>query len=304
MRMRSCLAAACAAFALSGAPAFAQDAPPAASADDPVELGDVIVNGTLETMTRRFVDIVSAPAVNRGLARWRRGVCVGVLNAREDIARPLVDHVSRMALEQGVTPGDPGCRPNVIIMFTDDPQGLTTTAVEEQRRKFRLGVGGLDRGTEALRQFQQSDAPVRWWHVSLPTNAQTGGPGIRLPGDEYAPTIASDGRVNRGRNVRDDMFGVYIVVDINGVVGIGLPQLADYIGLVTLAQVDPEGDTSQYATILNLFDDPDGTAGLTDWDRAYLRALYTGPNERVRSNEQTYQLLRNLRREREEPVAN
>ena len=52
--------------------------------------------------------------------------------------------------------------------------------------------------------------------------------------------------------------------------------------MVTLAQIDPEADTSRYASILNVFDDPDASAGLTDWDQAYLMGLYDA--ERTRKN--------------------
>ena len=45
--------------------------------------------------------------------------------------------------------------------------------------------------------------------------------------------------------------------------------------MVALAQVDAEADTAAYPTILNLFADPaSAPAGLTDWDRSYLTALY------------------------------
>lgn len=284
-----------AAFAIQSAPP--QDPPTAA--EDPVALEDVIVEGSLKTLTRDFVDEVGAPAQRRGLARWRGGLCIGVANVGQEIAQPLVDHVSRMAMEQGLRPGDPGCRPNVMVMFTADAKGLATAAVEADRAAFHLGVGGLDRGNPALRAFQETDAPVRWWHVSMPTNAQTGARAIRMPGDESAPYVASDGRVNRGRWIRDDLRRVFVIVDIEKVSGLSLPQLGDYIGLVTLAQVDPVAETDRYETILNLFDDPDGYPGLTGWDRAYLRALYTGPSQRIRNSEQTYQLLRNLRKDAE-----
>ncbi|MDP2117219.1 MAG: hypothetical protein Q8J71_07465, partial [Brevundimonas sp.] len=104
------------------------------------------------------------------------------------------------------------------------------------------------------------------------------------------------GLVNRGRWIRDDLNKVIIVVDLDRIDGVMLPQLADYLALVALAQVDPDGDTSRFSTILNLFDDPEGSPGLTGWDRAYLEALYGGPSERIRNSDQTRELLRNLRR--------
>ena len=290
-------------IALLAALVLVQDPPatPAAPQEPPaVALEDVVVEGQrLEQLTRKFVDEVSAPSRNRGLARWRGGVCVGVTGIRQDIAQHIADHVSRVALEYGLRPGDPGCSANVLIVFAEDGQSLGEAMVERRRRIFHLGVGGLDRGNAALDDFRFSDRPVRWWHVSVPTNAETGQIAIRMPGDETSPGVRGEGLINRGRWVRDDLNKVIIVVDGAHVDGVGLPQLADYLSMVALAQVDPEGDTSGFSTILNLFDDPLDSPGLTGWDRAYLDALYDGPSERIRDSDQTRQLLRNLRRDRE-----
>lgn len=289
-------------IALLAALALVQDpapvAPPSAQEPPAVALEEVVVQGRrLEELTRQFVEEVSAPPRNRGLARWRGGVCVGVTGIRQDIAQNIADHVSRVALEYGLRPGDPGCQANVLIVFAEDGQSLGEAMVERRRRVFHLGVGGLDRGAAALDDFRFSDRPVRWWHVSVPTNANTGEVAIRLPGGD-APQVMGEGLLNKGRWVRDDLNKAIIVVDGDHVDGVGLPQLADYLSMVALAQIDPEGDTSRFSTILNLFDDPEGSPGLTGWDRAYLDALYTGPSERIRDSDQTRQLLRNLREAR------
>lgn len=291
--------AALAALALMQAPPQTLHAP--APQEPAVALEDVIVEARrLEELTREFVSEVAAPPRNRGLARWRGGVCVGVVNIRPEVAQALADHISRIAMEYGLRPGDPGCRPNILITFADDAQALSQAMVESRRRTFRVGVGGLDRGNVALRDFHQSDRPVRWWHVSIPTNAETGTPGIRLPGEE-APRVRGEGLVNQGRWIRDDLNKVIIVVDINRIDRAMLPQLSDYLALVALAQVDPDGDTSRFSTILNLFDDAEGSPGLTGWDRAYLEALYGGPSERIRNSDQTRELLRNIRRASAQP---
>lgn len=295
-------------IAVLAALALVQDpapvAPPATQEPPAVALEEVVVEGRrLEQLTRDFVDEVSAPPRRRGLARWRSGVCIGVTGIRQDIAQAVADHVSRVALEYGLRPGDPGCRANVLIVFAEDGQSLGDAMVERRRRIFHLGVGGLDRGNAALDDFRSADRPVRWWHVSVPTNAETGQIAIRMPGDEESPRVRGTGRLNKGRWVRDDLNKVIIIVDGGQVTGVGLPQLADYLSMVALAQVDPEGDTSRFSTILNLFDDPGGSPGLTGWDRAYLDALYTGASERIRDSDQTRQLLRNLREARAEEDA-
>ena len=55
----------------------------------------------------------------------------------------------------------------------------------------------------------------------------------------------------------------------------------DYAAMVVLAQVDPRADYSDQPTVLNLFGDPQNVTGLTDWDRAYLQALYEAEPDRA-----------------------
>src|SRR5690242_18650002 len=100
------------AFALAAAMVAPQDPPRAApqtpptAAEAPVRLEVVVVEARrLEDLTRDFVAEVAAPARRRGLARWHRSVCVGVVNLRADAARYMADRVSQVALELGLEPG-------------------------------------------------------------------------------------------------------------------------------------------------------------------------------------------------------
>jgi hypothetical protein len=58
-------------------------------------------------------------------------------------------------------------------------------------------------------------------------------------------------------------------------------QLADYLAVVSLAQIDPKTDPRQFDSILNLFSNPAPCSGLTDWDLKYLQALYGFDQKRV-----------------------
>ena len=71
-----------------------------------------------------------------------------------------------------------------------------------------------------------------------------------------------------------------IVVDATKLTGTTWQQLADYLGVVSLAQIDPEANPAAFDSILNLFSNPRAYSGLTDWDRAYVRALYDFDQER------------------------
>ena len=65
-----------------------------------------------------------------------------------------------------------------------------------------------------------------------------------------------------------------IILDVDQVSRVSIRQLADYLAMISLTQVDPDADTGAYVSVLNVFDDPASTDGLSDWDEAYLHGLY------------------------------
>ncbi|MGH7026927.1 hypothetical protein [Brevundimonas sp.] len=278
-----------------------QVAPPAATQATPeeaVRLEDVVVTSRrLRDEAGAFVEELAAPPPNRGLARWRGAVCIGVVNLSESVARPLIDHIATVANAYDVRIGAPGCSPNVVIIFTDDAPGLATALVSREPGAFRVGWSRkLDRGKEALDAFQVSDGPVRWWHISMPVIGATGRRAIRMPGDEGPIYVPGEGRVNNGRPISDQLSKVMIIVDMTKVEGTSLPLLGDYLAMVALAQVDPEGDTGRFDTVLNLFDGHGRAAGLSGWDRAYLSSLYGAHWERVDPYTHASAIVRDLRR--------
>lgn len=265
------------------------------SADDPaapVSLEDVEVTGRpLDSLIRNFVDEVAAPNRGRSLARWNDRICVGVANLRNEPAQYIADRVSTIAEDIGLTPGQPGCTPNIMIVASDDATTLAQTLVTERRRAFRLGGAGMDQGGVALRAFETSDKPVRWWQVALPADSETGQPATRMPGEcrdpcdkplDYAPIVSSIYASRLSTQIVDNLIRTIVILDVDQISGVSLVQLADYIAMITLAQIDPEADTSGYASILNVFDAPEAASTLTDWDTAYLQGLYDA--ERSRKN--------------------
>lgn len=246
------------------------------------QLEDVVVEGrALEEVVSDFVTEAAVPARGRGLARWHGDICAGVVNLRSDAAQYIADRVSQVGLDLGLNPGEPGCRANIIIVFTDDAAGLTARLAEEHRLAFRSRAGGMERGDVAFAEFVESQRPVRWWHISMPTDAETGQRAIRLPGEvnnfgvPAAPEIRVFAASRLNTQIRDDMKKAMVIVDVDELGRVSLTQLADYIAFVSLAQVDPNADIGAYDTVLKVFDQP-ATApdGLTDWDRSYLTSLY------------------------------
>jgi len=240
----------------------------------PTELETVTVDGRrLSDTIERFVDDIVAPPVGRGPSRWHRKVCVGVANVRRDAAQVIIDRVSGIALEAGLEPAEPGCSPNILVIATSDGQAMARGLVEVRPRVFLPFYAGGSRSARALERFQATDAAVRWWHVGIPVMRDTGEAAVRLPGNPVAPRVREDGSRLTTR-VQNTLMRAFIIIDLDRMDGVTFQQLGDYIGMVAMAQIDPDAETKPYDTILNLFAGPGTGQGMTAWDRAYLASLY------------------------------
>jgi hypothetical protein len=259
---------------------------PLASAQE-VSVGeDIVVSGRdLREAARAFVGEIAAssPGADQ-MARWDRAVCPGVVGLRDGAqARFVADRIGQRAVSVDLRAPDPGCRPNIWVFFTNEAGELAETLASEYRDfvGYHGNVANVTMGREALQAFVETDRPVRWWHVSQTISADGEALGEPDPagseGVNGIPVTRTYGGRLRG-NTRQDLSRVVVIVDVDGLDGMRLDALADYIAMVSLAQVSTAADTSQIPTILNLFSGAGSGAlaptEMSDWDVAYLRALY------------------------------
>lgn len=248
-----------AALTLAGVGHVRAQTPPAeAAAQEPpaTAVEDVIISR--ETLTERaetFVDEVAAPVRQMGLARWARPACFGVVNFSPDAARRIADQLVARADELGLPAGELDCQPNVFIIGTDDAPGVARGWVDRNPGAFRPRVSGTAGRPSDLRRFVSSDAAVRWWHISIPIHFDifTGAtqPAVGLPGGE-APQLRVYSVSQHASRIRDDLVKVMVLVDVEKLGPVTVDQLCDYLLMVAYAQIDPDGDTATYDTILNL----------------------------------------------------
>lgn len=259
----------------------------------------VVITARKPAETKNYVAQVTAPPHGtEQLARWNDRICVGVSGVREEQAQFLADRVSKRAVEIGLRSGKPGCSPDITILVTTEPEPLIGAMQEKYANIFAVSsekrVGTL--GGAAFEQFKTEARPVRWWHVSETRGAD----GSRISGEARqgisdgvtgAPTVRSEGSRVRSAT-RQDLSHAVIVVDANLVQGVSMDSLGDYIAFVALMQADPNGNTTDIDTIMNLFRADMGdkrATQLTDWDKDFLRALYSMPrNTASLSQAQSY----------------
>ncbi|MGH6978281.1 MAG: hypothetical protein ACRED4_03160 [Brevundimonas sp.] len=288
-----------------------QEAQNAQAASIPAsEVDEVVVVGTRQgEAAQRFVDEVSAPIDGRKLATWQGAVCVGASGLEADISQALADRVSDWAYSLGVRIHKPGCRPNIFVLVTDDAKMAAEEMVSARPRNFVTGAASSDRGPRALDAFRDSDRLIRWWQVSLPVNPDTGYAAVRVPGvpppsfgEIRGPSDLGSWGINTFASrlideTRDDLSSVTIIVDIRAFERGTFTQVADYISMVALAQIDPEA-APPTSSILNLFSDAsDAPPSMSAWDQGYLRSLYESEQQSASPRANAAQVADRLARE-------
>lgn len=246
----------------------------------------------------RFVEKATASPRGRPLARWRKPVCISAANFQPDYARALLDRIGLRMVQAGLDVQEEGCRPDLMIIGTTDGRALARILVEQNESGFRPSRANTDLGSAALRAFRESDRPIRWWHVSLPVSADTGEVAIRLDGEDPPHINVRDASRLRS-NVRDDLSRVIILVEparLSGIVG---TALADYLAFVSIAQVDPDHEMTDYSTILNLLYEPTAYTEMTEWDQDFLAGLYSVTQPRVHAGQQSRDISNAVVRQRE-----
>ena len=291
--IRTVALAAAMAAALMAMPATAQTTPPDSESK-------VIVTGrTPEEAVRDFVAEVGAAPNNANLARWGDTVCVGVYNLAPRYAQDLIDRVSLVGAAIGIEPGEPGCKPNVLIMADQNTDELVARLVQDHLRKFLPpNTDDANLGRAALEKFKNSDAPVRWWQVSQTVLSDTGEAVAR--GD----TVRVRGSGRLVSNVRQDISHILIVLDVNRIGTISFAALSDYVAMMALAQIDADADTRDFPTVLNLFarDTSNRSTRMTQWDLDYLTALYETPGNAAGAGREANRIARKMLQEQQTPA--
>ena len=98
-------------------------------------------------------------------------------------------------------------------------------------------------------------------------------------------------------NAVSTISSVIEIVDTGGMKGFKIGQMADYIAMVGLAKFNLDADFGAAPSILRLFQGTDDAkpSSLSDWDAAYLKALYhTRQSSRLQSELIRQSMLRDI----------
>jgi hypothetical protein len=313
------LAATAAAVGDSAPPASGDTAPPASSDAVPpasayavpraprsvgtVAPGDVPVAAevearrlTLEKQVKAFVAEITHRVDDESIPRWRRPLCPLVAGLSRDQGEYVLSRLSSVALAAGVPLGKSSCRANFYVVVTNEPAAVVRAIKKRNSAMF----GGA--APSVVRRFIERQVPVRAWH-NLRFEGPAGNPAITSGPRDYTHSVGRGGIPTRlDRIFVQTIYSTIVVVDGQHVAGLEVRQLADYVAMVGMVDLADFADTSGVPTILRLFADRTAAPrGLTEWDSAFLGAVYDTRQEDVlQRSEISRRIVRDLGRSVEE----
>jgi len=237
----------------------------------------------LEREVNEFVFAVAVRSVHDSLSRWNTPVCPLVAGLPKEQGEFVLARLSQIATAAKAPLAGEHCTANFYVIVTSQPELLLKKWQARDRRMFdtRNGMG-------SLRRFLDTPRAVRvWYNVGL---ASTDGNPITSDSLAGALVGSSVGlnllmadiptnTVRMGTRLRysavRSLSSVIVIVDANSVRELNFGQLADYVGMVGLAEVNQDAEVGPVPTILRLFrTSPDPPQGLSAWDQAFLGSLY------------------------------
>jgi hypothetical protein len=296
----ACAAAAATLLALFPCGARADTAATAATDNRPVtksgnsSANTVTVNAQrdraeLQRKVNAFLSSVLVHHSDWALARWDQAVCPLIAGLSRDEGEFMLARLSAVVRAAGAPLAPEKCSVNFFVVLTPEPAVLL---MKWRRRDPRLFDNTY--GEAKVKRFINTPRPIRVWYNA----AFVGSDGTTFYADSLPGTTAAGiggmgqetypiNRSARGsRLLYDDVpaiSSVIVIVDSNRVKGLQFGQLADYIAMIGLAEVNLDKNLGDAPTILHLFAAAAAAqqASLTPWDRAFLKALYGTPQEDV-----------------------
>lgn len=225
---------------------------------------------------------------SESLMRWDHPVCPLVAGLTRHQGEFVLQRVSDIARSANAPLGRETCKANLFVIVAQTPDVFLKLLWRRRPLLF-----DTRNGVEPVKRFIETPRPVRVWYNSQDIGADgdleasfsvvlAASAGLGMGALEY-PTFAAPSSLGSRltRQVVRNISSAVVVIDAKQIEGLNFGQLADYIGLVGLAQINLDRNLEQSPpTILRVF----GTAGtspleMTVWDRALLHSLYSTPQK-------------------------
>jgi hypothetical protein len=251
--------------------ALADTPPPADAHKAAVDSATVVAprdRAALENDVRNFVNALVTKPGDESLARWQLQIplCPLVAGLPASDGEYILTRVSTVARMVGAPLAPEHCKANLMIVVTSDPEGVLKAW---SKRDVRMFGEEADQGSTKVREFKAS-APIRVWY-NTEFYQLDGTPLGNTEGRAATAARATHLEINNYRV----LSSVMAIVDTRLMKGVSYGQVAAYVAMVGLVQLNLNRNVSEAPTILNLFKATDkASPSLTPWDEAFLKAAY------------------------------
>lgn len=230
---------------------------------------DIVVTGPSLDALDNFVAELTATRNGKQIDRWNSAICARAIGLAPDKNAFLAGHVAAAARSIRIPVERAGCRPNILVVVTEEPDNFASRLLERHPKLF--GAYGGNMAPAAASAALMAPRPVRWLNASSWGNGQ-GAPVV----DGNNNFVYSMSRLQE--TTRENATLSLVVVDATRIEGVTWGELGSYVAMVALAR--PSGDVSPTGpTILSLFRSRDAgqkrPGTLTRWDREFLKSLYS-----------------------------
>ena len=275
-----------------------------------------------------YVDTRAQPTYVLGrMARWTKGVCPVTMGLSDKYAKYITQRIKEVAAAVGApVNADPGCRPNIEVMFTLNPHVLMDNVRKNQ--PLLLGYHHNEREADELAKVTHS---IQAWYSTISQDRTgstyiddgtcgAGGTSLNTtPSSALGPSAdgMSNGVVAGGlslpcailmhgtgyRTGQDGLnsgfFNIVIVADPSKLLDYEIGTLGDYVAMMALSQPASLDRCQDLPSISNLL--AKGCTSIPSWitdgDLAFLKGLYRTPSGfsmTAQRNEMQYQMKKTL----------
>jgi hypothetical protein len=197
--------------------------------------------------------------------RWTAPICFLAAGwGAEDLSSVLA-RLTQISSTAGAPLAGKTCTPNFVVVSTAEPDQVINAWYAKNRRLFG------NASPLQIRHFLDStrSRPVRTWRNIDIGRVATTRFGHFVPSNSHADPSPFAGNSKLG------FLSVFEIIDASRTAGIDLHQIADYLAMMGLSNIDIDVDVGDAPSILQLFSPVRRVAsGLSDWDAAFLTALY------------------------------
>lgn len=254
------------------------------------------------------VDVFVSGAIikswDESLMRWDQPICPLVAGLTRPVAEFMLLRISNLARSVHAPLDGEKCQPNLFVLVAQNPPVFLKLLWRHNPRMF-----DTRNGIEQAKRFVETARPIRVWYNAnemssdgaaastfasiLAQSAGLGSGQVDYPVFSQPSTLGS----RLSHSVVRALSNVIVVIDAAQISKFNVGQLADYVGMVSLAQIDLDKSLGIAPSILKIFN-PEETSPpleLTAWDRALLSALYsTSQKSRLQVSEMQAAVFKEL----------